>query len=261
MIRPPRAVFFDIGDTLVCRPKIGPGRRIAQALGLSGEQARAITRLVFTEPFASPAALAARLRREFGLGAGIEAPIAAIWRAQEVEPVEVPGATECVAGVHHTGSWIGVVSNIWEPYEVGFRRACPAIVPLVSSWHVSYRVSAAKPAPAIFQAALEAAGVPAARAVMVGDSLEKDVRPALALGMTALWVLPEAGVATESVAGAAAPPAEPAVIAALPLTPPAGCVVARGLREAHAMLLATLAGEPVSGAADRSRLGNPRGSL
>jgi FMN phosphatase YigB (HAD superfamily) len=256
----PRAVFFDVGDTLVCRPTIGPGRRIAQALGLSDEQARAITRLVFTEPFASPAALAERLVRALGLEAGIEAPIAAIWRAQEVEPVEVPGATECVAGVHGTGAWIGVVSNIWEPYEAGFRRACPAIVPLVSSWHVSYRVGAAKPAPAIFQAALEAAGVPAARAVMVGDSLEKDIRPALALGMTALWVLPEEGTTAEGVAGAT-PPAELGTATAPALSPPDSCVVARGLREAHAMLLAVLAGKPISGVADRARLGNPPGSL
>mgnify|MGYP001240422123 CR=1 FL=1 len=235
------AVFFDIGDTLVCRPTVGPGRRIAAALGLPGDEARAITRLVFCEPFASPAALAERLRREFRLGAGIEAPIAVIWRAQEGEPIEIPGATACVAGAYEAGARIGVVSNIWAPYEAGFRRACPTIVPLVDSWHLSYQVGSAKPDPALFQAALEAAGVPAARAVMVGDSLEKDVRPALALGMTAVWVLPVAAVS--------------------PASPPAGCIVARGLAEAQEIILEVLAGAPVADVALRSRLGNSPGSL
>jgi len=244
-----RVVFFDIGDTLVRRPTVGPGRRIAEALGLPGDAARAITRLVFCEPFTSPAPLAERLRREFRLGEGIEAPIAAIWRAQEVEPIEIPGATACVAGARGAGARIGVVSNIWAPYESGFRRACPAIVPLVDSWHLSYRVGAAKPDPALFRAALSTAAVPAARAVMVGDSLEKDVRPALALGMTAVWILPEAGVT------------EGSPVAASPASPPAGCVVARGLAEAHDIILAVLAGAPAADVALRLRLGNSPGSL
>ncbi len=45
-----------------------------------------------------------------------------------------------------------------------------------------------KPHPAIFQAALEALGVGAAEAVMVGDSLEEDVEGARALGMRAILI-------------------------------------------------------------------------
>ena len=45
-----------------------------------------------------------------------------------------------------------------------------------------------KPHPTIFQAALEALGVDAAAAVMVGDSLEEDVEGARALGMRAILI-------------------------------------------------------------------------
>jgi putative hydrolase of the HAD superfamily len=45
-----------------------------------------------------------------------------------------------------------------------------------------------KPHPTIFQAALDALGVGAAEAVMVGDSLEEDVEGARALGMRAILI-------------------------------------------------------------------------
>jgi putative hydrolase of the HAD superfamily len=50
----------------------------------------------------------------------------------------------------------------------------------------SVEIGLAKPSPAIFGAALERAGVRAEDAVMVGDSLEDDVKGALACGMGAV---------------------------------------------------------------------------
>ncbi len=185
----PAAVLFDIGDTLVERPAVGPGRRIADALGLPEESARAITRLVFREPFDSPRALAERLRSELRLDVAPEAEVATIWRAQEEEPIEVTGATACVAAARRAGARIALVSNIWSPYFTGFRRACPDLLPLVDSVHLSYQGGVPKPDPAMFEAALAALDVPAAETVMVGDSLEKDVLPALALGMRAVWLV------------------------------------------------------------------------
>jgi FMN phosphatase YigB (HAD superfamily) len=190
-----RAVFFDIGDTLVRRPEIGPGRRIAAALGLGDDAARAITRLVFREPFASAAALVDRLACELDLASctgDARTAITSIWQAQEREPIEAAGATACVTAVRATGAHVGVISNIWMPYAAGFRRACPAIVPRIDSWHLSYEQGLVKPDPALFEAALAAAQVPARNAVMVGDSLDKDVVPARALGMRAIWVVTDA---------------------------------------------------------------------
>jgi putative hydrolase of the HAD superfamily len=46
-----------------------------------------------------------------------------------------------------------------------------------------------KPDPRLFEAALEAAGVEGARAAMVGDRLDYDMRPARQVGMRTVWVL------------------------------------------------------------------------
>jgi putative hydrolase of the HAD superfamily len=53
---------------------------------------------------------------------------------------------------------------------------------------VSGDLGIAKPDPSIFEHALEQLGVDAADAVMVGDSMSKDVEGALAAGMRAVWV-------------------------------------------------------------------------
>jgi len=185
-----RAVLFDIGDTLVERPTVGPGHRLAAALGLSREAARTITRLLFSQGFAGREDLARRLQRDLGLARPPLAEVEELWRAQESEPCEIPGATACVAAARAAGARIAVVSNIWAPYETGFRRACPSIVPLIESWHLSYREGAVKPDPALFRAALAALDVAPRCAVMVGDSLEKDVLPAVELGMRAVWLRP-----------------------------------------------------------------------
>ena len=54
----------------------------------------------------------------------------------------------------------------------------------------SNEVGATKPDPAIFEAGLERIGVSAEETVMVGDSLARDMRGALALGMAHVWLAP-----------------------------------------------------------------------
>jgi FMN phosphatase YigB (HAD superfamily) len=235
----PAAVFFDIGDTLVHRPRVGPGRRLAGALGLGGDEARTITRMLFREPFASPAALVARLGAEFGLPASIRATVEDVWAAQESEPVELDGATACVAAVRDAGARVGVISNIWAPYETGFRRACPAIVPLVESWHLSYRLGAAKPDAAVFRAALRDVGVEPTAAVMVGDSVDKDIVPAVALGMRAVWI-PHVPDDEDPGANAGDLGGRPAAADAVRASLPAGAIRAGDLHAARAALVAML---------------------
>jgi HAD superfamily hydrolase (TIGR01549 family) len=224
------AVFFDIGETLVHRPVVGPGRRLAAELGLGRDEARTITRMLFREAFVSPRALAARLRATFGDIERIEETVTNIWRAQESEPVELDGATACVAAARAAGARIGIISNIWAPYEHGFRRACPAIVPLVDSWHLSYRSGTAKPDRALFDQALRALDVAPGAAVMVGDSLDKDVRPAVELGMRAVWIPHDADENGDAASLGEAPSA------ALP----SEAFTARDLHEARVTLTALL---------------------
>lgn len=53
---------------------------------------------------------------------------------------------------------------------------------------ISEEVGWRKPHPAMFQQALASAGVPASRALFVGDNLETDIRGAAAMGIPTVWI-------------------------------------------------------------------------
>ncbi len=75
------------------------------------------------------------------------------------------------------------------------------LAPLLDGVVSSAAAGATKPAPEVFRAALEVAGAEPGEALHVGDSADKDVAGALALGMRAVLIDRAAGAA----AGAGAP--------------------------------------------------------
>ena len=79
-----------------------------------------------------------------------------------------------------------VVSN-WDA-SLGRQLARLGLGALLDGVVTSAEVGVAKPAPAIFEAALSRAGVRAADALHVGDSLEEDVHGATAAGVRAVWL-------------------------------------------------------------------------
>lgn len=84
------------------------------------------------------------------------------------------------------GLKLGVISNFDSRlYDV--LRAC-RLDHFFDSIHISTRVGAAKPAPAIFQAALSHYGIEPGQVWHVGDSLREDVEGARAAGLRAFLV-------------------------------------------------------------------------
>ena len=108
---------------------------------------------------------------------------------------EVPAALAALRG---RGTRLVVVSN----WDVSLHDALAAtgLDALVDGALTSAEVGRAKPDPLIFARALEVAGVPAAAAVHVGDSMEFDVAGARAAGIEAMLVVragtPPPGVRT-----------------------------------------------------------------
>ena len=97
-------------------------------------------------------------------------------------------ASNCrmLAALRAQGYRLGVVSNACGNAatlcaELGY-------APYLSVVIDSHRVGVAKPDPAIFWHALHALDVLPARAGYVGDSLDRDIKPAKALGMWTCWV-------------------------------------------------------------------------
>ena len=82
---------------------------------------------------------------------------------------------------------LGIVAN--QPSVVREALVRDGVAGFFELWNVSEDVGLEKPDPRLFAGAVAAAGVPAERTVMVGDRLDRDVRPARAAGMRTIWVL------------------------------------------------------------------------
>ena len=95
------------------------------------------------------------------------------------------------------GARVVVVSN-WDVSLLEVLELA-GLAPLLDAVVTSAAVGAAKPAPAIFRHALALAGIPAAEALHVGDSLEEDVAGAQACGIPAVLLARGASCATAAV--------------------------------------------------------------
>jgi FMN phosphatase YigB (HAD superfamily) len=84
------------------------------------------------------------------------------------------------------GFRLGVVSNGCG--NVATLCAEYGFTPLLSVVVDSHVFGCAKPDPAIFRYAIARIGAPASRSAFVGDSLDRDIEPAKALGLRTFWV-------------------------------------------------------------------------
>jgi putative hydrolase of the HAD superfamily len=87
------------------------------------------------------------------------------------------------------GYKIGIISNTCYYDEVMkecFKKA--NIYDLIDNFTFSYSLRISKPHKQIFKTAIETMGIKPSEAVMVGDNLECDIKPALDLGMKTIWL-------------------------------------------------------------------------
>lgn len=82
---------------------------------------------------------------------------------------------------------LGVIAN--QPSAVRAALERDGLTGFFEVWGVSEDLGVQKPDPELFTLTLRTAGVDGARAAMVGDRLDYDVRPARRAGMRTVWVL------------------------------------------------------------------------
>jgi HAD superfamily hydrolase (TIGR01549 family) len=82
---------------------------------------------------------------------------------------------------------LGVIAN--QPSHVREAMARDGLDGFFEVWGVSDDVGLEKPDPRLFTYAAREAGLAPSRAVMVGDRLDYDVRPAASAGMRTVWML------------------------------------------------------------------------
>ena len=187
------AALFDIGSTLVEGPSISPNKEIVRHFNLAAETAAKIGRLVMCTDFAGPSEVCDALSAS-GIAVdedGVDF-VVRLWSQQETAAAQINGALEAVKFCVDSGKIVGLLSDIWVPYFRAFERACPEITALAKVKALSFRAGVKKPEPAFHQAAVRALGVPPERILMIGDTYENDIAPAIREGMKTAWILSRA---------------------------------------------------------------------
>jgi HAD superfamily hydrolase (TIGR01662 family) len=168
-----RAVFFDVGETLVDEERWW--RILCQRSGL--------------QPHVVWAALGVTVERGEEHDAlwghlGIEKP-ASWWESIPYELADLyPDALPALRAARALGLRVGVVGNQSEALERWAREAMLPADVISSSASLGVR----KPDPAFFQRVVELAEAAAAEVAYVGDRVDNDVEPARAAGLVAIHV-------------------------------------------------------------------------
>jgi HAD superfamily hydrolase (TIGR01662 family) len=106
----------------------------------------------------------------------------------------MPGALQAVRSLADRGLKLAVVSNVPLPGML-YRRilARHGLESLFDAFQFSYDSGHRKPSPFMLRAALSEVGVPASRAVMVGDRRASDIAAGRAAGTATIWIESEHG--------------------------------------------------------------------
>jgi FMN phosphatase YigB (HAD superfamily) len=196
---PSQLVIFDIGETLVHGPELGPAARIVAALGLAPDPG--LSDLLMTTDFAKAADLAEALESRYSLRPGAAHDVGReVWTSQLEDAQPIDGALDAMHRLASAGFKLAVLSNIWRPYALSVRRwfgtFFDAVIPAELQC-LSYQVGLMKPAPELFTRLLAREDTPPCRAIMVGDSVSRDIAPATRIGLRTVLIsqLPTDGLA------------------------------------------------------------------
>jgi len=185
---PLKAVIFDIGATLVTGPPVAPNKVIAGLLG--NATAAEVASVIMTTPLESAEHACAVLTSAFGeLSSDARDGIMTLWDSQYKAAQEIDGASQAVLELKKLGLSIGLLSDIWTPYYESVERALPQVVRAADAVVLSFRTGRRKPDNANFLRVLSDLAAEPHEAVMVGDTYEHDIQPAIELGMHTVWVL------------------------------------------------------------------------
>jgi len=161
---PLRAVFFDVGETLVDETRMWS--EIADALG--------VPRFTFFGILGGLAARGEPHSRVYEL-LGVEQPGSAGFRLEDL----YPDARACLADLRAAGYRLGAVGNTGAEVEA-------ILAGLVDVAGSSARWGVEKPAPEFFARIVSEARCAPAEIAYVGDRVDNDVAPALDAGLVAV---------------------------------------------------------------------------
>jgi FMN phosphatase YigB (HAD superfamily) len=194
----PLAAIFDIGATLVTGPPVAPNKVIAKLI--DGASAADVASIIMTTELSCADGVCRAIESRYGvLTDTARGGISQLWKSQSSAAEEIDGAVQAVLKLKNRGLKIGLLSDIWAPYYDSVVKALPQVIDVADSIVLSCRTGARKPDLTNFTRVLDELGIEAAQAVMIGDTYTHDIKPALDLGMQAIWVLARPDRESESI--------------------------------------------------------------
>ena len=190
-----RAVFFDVGETLVDEQRYW--RAVADSAGLGPHVVWAALGMTIARNEEH-----SELWRHLGVDRPAEAWESVVYSIDDL----YPDALECLERLRAAGLLVGIAGNQTAALEA-WARSSELPVDIVTG---SASLGVRKPDPAFFERLVEMAGVTAPELVYVGDRADNDAGPALAAGLVAVhlrrgpWGMlqptPEGAIVIESLA-------------------------------------------------------------
>ncbi|WP_326742722.1 HAD family hydrolase [Streptomyces sp. NBC_01768] len=183
-----RAVCFDLGGTLVRPEPVATTGQVAEVLGISLEEARALMGKGAKRRLVTAQELAHELAACFGRPALIGPLTEVLERARRraEDPQLYPDVPDALAALRKRGFGLFAMTNalgssVPEQEPEAFRE-------LLDGVFYSARTGAIKPEPEAFAAVEHASGLRPQELLHVGDSVNADVCGALAVGWHTAWV-------------------------------------------------------------------------
>ncbi|MEU3692400.1 HAD family hydrolase [Streptomyces narbonensis] len=183
-----RAVCFDLGGTLVQPDAVATTGQVAEVLGISLEEARALMGKGAKRRLVTPHDLAHELADGFGRP-GFTGPLTEVLeraRRRAENPRLYPDVPDMLAELRARGFALYAMTNALGSSVP--EQDPPAFRELLDGVFYSARTGAIKPEPEAFAAVEHASGLRPGELLHVGDSMNADVRGAAAAGWHTAWV-------------------------------------------------------------------------
>ncbi len=182
-------IFLDIGSTLLFADMLSPPREIAKILKLTNNDFNILRKIIFCGGHTNVNSLISDVEKYISRGLSHEEKtrITGLWHKQKQIAYPVDGAHDFIVWLHKGPFKVHLASNLWYPFWDAFIAFFSSLTENLSGT-LSFKCGLMKPCKGFYQKALEESGASPEEVIMIGDSLEKDIIPAVEMGMKAIWI-------------------------------------------------------------------------
>ncbi len=183
-------LLIDIGLTLLGGPSLSPASFLTEILGLPREKKQDVADIVFCRIHEAPDQLIDDVEHAFRLCFTPlqRRQLVKYWNAQQDLCRPLPGAEEFCAFILDAGLPYCMASNLWQPFYEAFRYRLPDFARNARRLFLSHRMGIRKPHRIFYDAVFSCPDINPRRTLMVGDSMDNDIRPCLDRGVSAVFL-------------------------------------------------------------------------